>query len=217
MMMRGFRVPASDAVRLGRSVRTRKAMAGMYSGEHAEKKGGMGRSILSFVITIAVIVLIAWGLRTFVFQAYEIPSGSMEDTIMTGDMVFSEKLSYYAGSPEQGDIITFKDPEIPSRTLIKRVIATEGQTVQLIDGEVYVDGQELDEPYTDGKETWPLTSSYGSPVEYPYQVPEGEVWVMGDNRTNSQDSRYFGSIPIASVTGKAVFTYWPLDSIGVLE
>ena len=98
----------------------------MYSGEHAEKKRGMGRSILSFVLTIAVIVAIAWGLRTFVFQAYEIPSGSMEDTIMTGDMVFSEKLSYYAGSPEQGDIITFKDPEIPSRTLIKRVIATGG-------------------------------------------------------------------------------------------
>ncbi len=216
-MMRGLRALAPDAVRFGSSDRPRKAMAGMYSGEHAEKKRGMGRSILSFVLTIAVIVAIAWGLRTFVFQAYEIPSGSMEDTIMTGDMVFSEKLSYYAGSPEQGDIITFKDPEIPSRTPIKRVIATEGQTVQLIDGKVYVDGRELDEPYTDGKETWPLTSSYGLPVEYPYKVPEGEVWVMGDNRTNSQDSRYFGSIPVSSVTGKAVFTYWPLDSIGMLE
>lgn len=188
----------------------------MYSGEHAEKKG-MGRSVLSFVLTIAVIVLIAWGLRTFVFQAYEIPSGSMEDTIMTGDMVFSEKLTYYGSEPQPGDIITFKDPEIPSRTLIKRVVATGGQTVQLIDGKVYVDGRELDEPYTDGKESWPLLSSYGSPVEYPYTVPEGELWVMGDNRTNSQDSRYFGSIPVSSVTGKAIFKYWPLDSIGLLE
>lgn len=189
----------------------------MYSGEHAEKKKGIGRSILSFVLTIAVIVIIAAGLRAFIFQAYEIPSGSMEDTIMTGDMVFSEKLTYYGSSPQRGDIVTFKDPEIPSRTLIKRVIATEGETVQLIDGKVYVDGVQLDEPYTDGKESWPLVSSYGSPVEYPYTVPAGEIWVMGDNRTNSQDSRYFGSIPVSSVTGKAIFTYWPLDSIGILK
>ena len=189
----------------------------MYSGDHAEKKKGIGRSILSFVLTIAAIVAIAWGLRTFVFQAYEIPSGSMEDTIMTGAMVFSEQLTYYGSDPERGDIVTFQDPEIPSRTLIKRVIATEGQTVQLIDGDVFVDGQKLVEPYTDGKESWPLISSYGSPITYPYTVPKGELWVMGDNRTNSQDSRYFGSIPVSSVTGKAIFKYWPLDSIGPLE
>lgn len=188
----------------------------MFSGEHAEKKS-IGRSVLSFIVTIAIIVTVAWGLRTFVFQAYEIPSGSMEDTIMTGDMVFSEKLTYYGSEPQRGDIVTFKDPEIPSRTLIKRVIATGGETVQLIDGKVYVDGVDLDEPYTDGKETWPLTSRYGAAITYPYTVPEGELWVMGDNRTNSQDSRYFGSIPVSSVTGKAIFTYWPLDSIGALN
>ncbi len=188
----------------------------MYSGEHAEKKKGIGRSILSFIVTIAIIVTVAWALRAFVFQAYEIPSGSMEDTIMTGDMVFSEKLTYYQSDPQAGDIVTFQDPEIPSRTLIKRVIATGGQTVQLIDGKVYVDGEELDEPYTDGKESWPLVSSFGSPITYPYIVPDGELWVMGDNRTNSQDSRYFGSIPISSVTGRAIFTDWPPESIGAL-
>lgn len=189
----------------------------MYSGEHAVKKKGFLRSALSLVLTLALIVLAAWALRTFVFQAYTVPSGSMEDTIMTGDNVFSEKITYYTSDPQPGDIVTFQDPEIPSRTLIKRVIATGGQTVQLIDGKVYVDGQELDEPYTDGKESWPLVSSFGSPVVYPYTVPEGELWVMGDNRTNSQDSRYFGSIPISSVTGKAVFIYWPINSIGPLS
>ena len=188
----------------------------MFSGEHAEKKGVL-RSILSFVVTVAIIICAAWVLRTFVFQAYEIPSGSMEDTIMTGDMVFSEKVTYYTSEPKYGDIITFADPEIPSRTLIKRVIATGGQTVQLVDGKVYVDGEELDEPYTDGKETWPLVSRYGSSITYPYTVPEGELWVMGDNRTNSQDSRYFGSIPVSTVIGKALFTYWPPSSIGPLE
>lgn len=188
----------------------------MFSGEHAEKRS-LWRSALSFIITVAIIICAAWALRTFVFQAYEIPSGSMEDTIMTGDMVFSEKLTYYTSEPEYGDIVTFKDPEIPSRTLIKRVIATGGQTVQLIDGKVYIDGKELDEPYTDGKETWPLVSRYGTPITYPYTVPEGELWVMGDNRTNSQDSRYFGSIPISSVAGKAVLKYWPPEDFGLLN
>ncbi len=190
----------------------------MYDGEHApSRSSNLGRKIFSVVTTIIVIILLSWGLRAFVFQAYEIPSGSMEDTIMTGDMVFSEKVSYYFGEPAYKDIVTFADPEIPSRTLIKRVIATGGQTVDLKDGDVYVDGKRLDEPYTDGKPSYPLTTAYGTSIVYPYTVPEGEIWVMGDNRTNSQDSRYFGAIPISNVTGKAAFIYWPIDSIAVLN
>lgn len=163
------------------------------------------------------MIAIAQVLRTFVFQAYEIPSGSMESTIDTGDLVFSEKVSYYLSGPKRGDIVTFADPEIPSRTLIKRVIAAEGQTVNLVDGEVYVDGVKLDEPYTQGKPSYPLHNSSGTDITYPYTVPSGEVWVMGDNRTNSQDSRFFGSVPVDSITGKAVFTYWPIDHISLLE
>jgi signal peptidase I len=101
--------------------------------------------------------------------------------------------------------------------LIKRIIATGGQTVDLIDGKVYVDGVALNEPYTDGLPSYPLSNAPGITITYPYTVPEGEVWVMGDNRTNSQDSRYFGSVPVDSITGKAVFRYWPLTSIGTLE
>ncbi len=195
-----------------------RRLTDMYAGEHAEpKRSHAGRTLLSILGMVVLIVALSWGLRTFVFQAYEIPSGSMEETIMTGDMVFSEKLSYYAGTPAQGDIITFADPEIASRTLIKRVIATEGQTVDLRDGNVYVDGVKLTEPYTDGKPSYPLTTAYGTSITYPYTVPAGEVWVMGDNRTNSQDSRYFGSIPVDSVTGRAVLKYWPLSSFGLLE
>lgn len=190
----------------------------MFEGEHATPKGpSFGRKLISIILTLAAIFLISWGLRTFVFQAYEIPSGSMEDTIMTGDMVFSEKITYYMNDPKPGDIVTFIDPEIPSRTLIKRVIATGGQTVNLIDGDVYVDNKKLVEPYTDGKPSYPLTTAYGTTITYPYKVPEGEIWVMGDNRTNSQDSRYFGSIPVDSVTGKAIFIYWPLNNMAPLN
>ena len=174
------------------------------------------RNALSLVGTIALFVAITWGLRLFVLQPYEIPSGSMEETIQVGDMLFSEKISYYVGEPAYGDIVTFADPEIPSRTLIKRVIATGGQTVDLVDGNVVVDGKVLVEPYTDGKPSYPLTPAYGTSLIYPYTVPEGYLWVMGDNRTNSQDSRYFGAVDSKSVTGKAFFVYWPLDHLGPL-
>ncbi len=190
----------------------------MYTGEHAEpKKKNIGYTLLSILGMVVLIVALSWGLRTFVFQAYEIPSGSMEETIMTGDMVFSEKISYYVSEPKRGDIVTFADPEIPSRTLIKRIVATEGQKVSLKDGSVYVDGVKLDEPYTNGLPSYPLTTAYGVSITYPYTVPAGEVWVMGDNRTNSQDSRYFGSIPVDTITGKAVLKYWPISSFGLLE
>ena len=184
--------------------------------EPAPPKRSVFRSVLSVVLTLAAIVLASYLLRTFVFQSYEIPSASMEETIMTGDLVFSEKVSYRFGDPEPGDIVTFEDPEIPSRTLIKRVIATEGQTVDLKDGSVYIDGLKQFEPYTDGKPSYPLANS-SEEITYPYTVPAGEVWVMGDNRTNSQDSRYFGSVPVSSISGKAVLVYWPIDQFGMLE
>jgi signal peptidase I len=103
------------------------------------------------------------------------------------------------------------------QTLIKRVIAVGGDQVDLIDGAVYVNGEKLDEPYTDGKPSMPLDPAYGVDISYPYTVPEGYLWVMGDNRTNSADSRYFGAVPVTSVSGHANIIYWPLDHIGALE
>ena len=190
----------------------------MDSGQHAEKRrSNVLRSLLSIVVMVAVVALGVVALRAFVFVPYEIPSGSMEDTIMTGDMVFSEKVSYYMREPQQGDIVTFDDPEVEGRTLIKRVIATGGQTVDLVNGKVVVDGVELDEPYVSGKESLPLTrTATGVTLSYPYTVPSGCIWVMGDNRTSSQDSRYFGAIPLSSISGRAAFVYWPINHWGSL-
>lgn len=187
----------------------------MDSGKHAkEEQPGLFRSFISFLLMVAVVFAAAWVLRTFVIAPYQIPSGSMETTIMISDKLFSEKVSYYFRGPRPGEIVTFNDPEVEGRTLIKRCIAVGGQTVNLQDGAVYVDGQRLDEPYTNGLESLPLATATGVEISYPFTIPEGYVWVMGDNRTNSADSRYFGPIPVDSVTGHAVFIYWPINRIG---
>lgn len=158
-----------------------------------------------------------WGIRTYVCQPFEVPSGSMETTIMTGDRIFAEKVSYYFSEPQAGDIVVFTDPQTPARTLVKRIIATEGQTVDLRNGTVYVDGVALSEDYTQG-ESYPLSNTASNvSISYPYTVPAGEVWVMGDNRENSSDSRYFGSIDKDTIFGKAVCIYWPLNRIGLMS
>ncbi len=171
------------------------------------------KSLVVFTCMIAFIIGVSFTLREFVFQSYEIPSGSMETTILPGDMVFAEKLSHYFTSPKVGDIITFNDPNVEGRILIKRCVATEGQVVNINNNKLYVDGKEMIEPYVNNRPTKTLN---GSHISFPYTVPEGHVWVMGDNRTNSQDSRYFGSIPVSSVIGHAVFTYFPISSLKFL-
>ena len=190
----------------------------MTTGEHAKKEPSRAaRLVISILAIVAIVVGITFLLRLFVFVPYEIPSGSMKETIIPGDMVFSEKISYYMHEPVQGDIVTFIDPDDPNRTLIKRVIATEGQVVDLQNGSVYVDGVKLDEPYTLGKESWPIVpTAPGVEVDFPYVVPEDCLWLMGDNRTSSQDSRYFGAVPVSSVTGRAALVYWPLNHFGTL-
>lgn len=171
--------------------------------------------LITALITVAAVVV----LRTFVIDGYMIPTGSMLETIQLDDMLFGEKVSYRFRSPEQGEIITFDDPDEPGVTLIKRVIAVEGQTVDLVDGRVMVDGAVLDEPYTQGKPSYPIdrfASNLTGLVSYPITIPEGCVWVMGDNRTNSLDSRYFGPVRVSSVQSRAIFIYWPPSDMGAL-
>lgn len=183
------------------------------------ERGGVLRDTAELIVLIAVAIVLALGIRTFVAEPFIIPSASMSDTLKVGDRLVGEKLTYRTSEPQVGDIVTFTDPEDGSLTLIKRVVATAGQTVELVDGVVYVDGEALDEPYTDGKPSIPLpthSSQLANAVSYPYVVPQGCIWVMGDNRTNSQDSRYFGAISVSSVTSKALFVFWPLEDAGTI-
>ena len=183
-------------------------------GKAKEKRGGF----LDVVVTILVALGVALLLRTFVVGVYEVPSGSMLETIQEGDLLLGEKVTLNWESPKAGDVVTFESPREPGTTLVKRVIAVAGQTVDLRDGNVYVDGVQLDESsYTLGKPSYSLSDQAGSAgISYPYTIPDGYIWVMGDNRTNSLDSRYFGPVRVSSVTSKILCIYWPIPDVEAL-
>ncbi len=183
----------------------------------SSSEGGGARAVLDFVITIAIAVAAAVCLRLFVIGVYVVPTGSMLDTIKEGDMLVGEKVTLHWQAPQVGDIVTFDSPIEPGTVLIKRVVAVGGQTIDLRDGKLYVDGVERDEPFTLGKATESLSDITGSAqISYPYTVPEGSVFCMGDNRTNSLDSRYFGPVSVDAVSSKGLFIYWPLSDVSLL-
>jgi signal peptidase I len=178
----------------------------------AEARGpSAGRQIVEFIATLVIAFLVAQAVRTWVIQPFVVPTGSMLPTIQLSDQVLANKFVYRFGSPVRGDIVVLDDPTGQVGTLIKRVIGTGGQTVDIRDGKVWIDGAALVEPYTHGQ-----PNELG-PLPMPYKIPANSVWVMGDNRTQSQDSRWFGAIPLSSVHGKAFFVYWPLARIGALR
>lgn len=197
--------------------------------EGAAKDNEVGRAARSFWRELPVLILIALVLavtiKTFVVQAFFIPSGSMLETLQIDDRVLVSKLSYVWGEPDRGDVLVFDDPRgevgepesIPSRLwrnlaesigirtpqseFIKRVIAVGGDTVEARNGIVFVNGEAVDEPYL---------PSYASTFDFgPRTVPDGELFVMGDNRDDSVDSRSFGTIPVEDVVGRAFLIMWP--------
>jgi signal peptidase I len=182
----------------------------------APAKSSVARQIIEFVATIAIAFLVAQAVRTWVVQPYVVPTGSMLPTIQLGDQVLANKFVFRFRSPQKGDIVVFDNPmpQPGEETLIKRVIAVGGQSVDVKGGKVLIDGVALDEYYTYGQPSDKLANSR---IEFPVNIPQGYLWLMGDNRTSSQDSRYFGPVAISAVHGQAFFTYWPLSRFGILK
>ena len=179
-----------------------------------KKSAGRGESFK----TIIFAVLIALFIRTFLVQAFRIPSGSMEDTLLVGDFLLVDKITYGAKipgtamrlpglrEPRRGDIIVFKDPRT-NRDYIKRAIAVGGETIQLRSNVVSIDGRALEEPYKAIKPVpGPVRDDFG-----PYHVRENGLFMMGDNRNNSQDSRYWNELDPDRVVGRAFILYWSSD------
>ena len=165
------------------------------------------------IIVAAILTLI---IRTFVIQAFKIPSGSMIPTLQIGDKLFVNKFIYRFHSPERGDIIVFKYPKDPKKDFIKRLVAVGGETVEIRDGKIYVDDKVLDDPETFGKFYYFNHDPYGGPGEK-ITVPLDNCFVLGDNSANSQDSRFWGFVPRKSILGKALVRWWPLNRMGKIR
>jgi signal peptidase I len=182
---------------------------------------------LELPLLILAALAIAVVIKTFFFQAFWIPSSSMEDTLQIDDRVMVNKLAYRIGDLHRGHIVVFDDPRfdaaleetlfeasrrniteaiglsVPRTEFIKRVIGLPGERVEIVDNQVFIDGAPIDEPY--------LKPGSSMPDFGPIIVPDGEMFVMGDNRNSSQDSRYFGSVSTDTVVGRAFVIMWPIS------
>ena len=181
------------------------------------------RLIKEYAEAIITALLLALIIRAYIIQAFKIPSGSMIPTLLIGDHIlvtkfiygtkipFSDKSFLVFKQPEKGDIIVFKYPEDPKKDFIKRVVATGGDTLEERNKIIYVNGKEVTEPYAYHGDSF--VRPRGDPRDNfgPLIVPENKVFVMGDNRDQSFDSRYWGFVDIKAIKGKALIIYWSWD------
>lgn len=183
--------------------------------ERKDKRGRQGRvgkwrgGVAELLFTVIVAFVLVFGVvRPFVVAAYKIPSESMLPALEVGDRILANKLVYLFSRPERGDIAVFQSVEDEEQTLIKRVVGVRRDKVQVRQGTLYVNDVAQEEPYL---------NEQMSRVNYaPIRIPKGYVFVMGDNRNNSADSRVFGPLPLENVEGKAFARFWPLPKIGAL-
>ena len=167
-------------------------------------KKSIGKELWEYIKMIIFVLIFVLVVNNFLIINAKIPSPSMENTIMTGDSIFGNRLAYVLGDPQRFDIVIFRYPDDESQLFIKRIIGLPGETVEIIDGKVYIDGSEtpLDDSFT--PET--PTGNYG-----PYTVPENCYFMLGDNRNNSKDSRFWQNTFVErdAILGKAVLKYFP--------
>lgn len=168
-------------------------------GVSPRRKGPLRESIE----TVAVALLVAFLLRGFVAEVYRVDGRSMLNTLHDRERVLVSKLTYRLRTPQPGEIIVFRSPSQPDRDFIKRVVAVAGDRVELRQGRVLVNGQ----PITEAPDVMPTTQTAAEQV-----VPPHAVWVLGDNRNHSEDSRAFGQVPLENIRGVAVARIWPLKS-----
>ena len=173
-------------------------------------KEEMKQEVAEWVIVIVLAVVFSVIINTFILINATVPSASMENTVMVGDRLFGYRLAYKKEDPKRGEIVIFKYPDDESQLFIKRVIGLPGDTVEIIDGQVYINGasEALDEPYLPQE----MVGSFG-----PYSVPEESYFMLGDNRNYSRDSRFWNNqfVHKDKIIGRALFRYSP--KIGKIE
>ena len=174
----------------------------------ASKKGGGG--VLEFLVILVISFVLVFGfVRPFVVEAFWIPSASMVPTLKYGDRVLVNKFIYRFTEPERGDVVVFKSVQDDQQDLIKRVVGVPGDKISVRGGRLFVNDELQREPYVNKKMP---DRSFAAPTT----VPKNHVFVMGDNRANSQDSRVFGPVPKENIEGEAFLRFWPPGRFGLL-
>ncbi len=165
-------------------------------------KNSLSKEIKNWIVSFLICLGIAWFLTSFIFINGFVPTSSMENTVMTKDRFVGNRFAYVFNDPERFDVIVFPSPDEPEKILIKRIIGVPGDTIEFVDGQLYINGELKVEEYL--KEE--MFGSFG-----PYNVPEGKYLTLGDNRNNSVDSRAWVNtyVDINTIQGEAVFTYFP--------
>ncbi len=158
--------------------------------------------------SVVLAVVLAALLRMFIIQPFYIPSQSMEPTLLVNDRIIVNVLLYHFRPPQRGDVVVFRYPLDPSRDFIKRLVAFGGETVEVRNNNLIVNGVRIAEPYLPHE----VMADYG-----PFTVPQGCYFVMGDNRNNSDDSRVWGALPKKNMIGKAFLIYWPPGRMGLIK
>ena len=191
------------------------------AGDEGQTRRSAARTVLEIPAVLLVSFVLVFGfVRPVVAAPFYVGSGSMEPTLhgckgCANDRLLIIKLAYDLGDPERGDIALFEDPQPlvpPDDPLIKRVVGLPGERLELRLGKVFVDGEPLDEPYVERaacKPGYPRTCSFG-----PLEIPEDHYFMMGDNRTHSVDSRFFGPVPKQDVIGELLVRFWPPTRAG---
>jgi signal peptidase I len=168
-------------------------------------------TLKDYAKSILIALVLSLGIRVAVVEAYHVPTGSMVPTIMEHDRIMSNKFIYFFTDPGPGDVVVFTpSPNIHTDAprLVKRLIGVEGDRIEVKGGVVFRNGKPLDEPYINQAPDYDLP---------PLRVPEGQVFVLGDNRRNSYDSHLWGFLPKKNIIAKAMFCYWPPSRIGVVR
>ena len=187
----------------------------------AEEAPKRSRWLRETLVVVVVALAAALLLRTFVVQTFYIPSGSMEPTLQIGDRILVDKLSYHLHGVDRGNIVVFRRPADencggpPVADLVKRVIGLPGETISLSGGHVFIDGKVLDETWLPNSvqgATFPGPSGTAYSLTKPYVIPSNHYFVMGDNRGDSCDSRYWGPIARSLIVGKVDVRVWPITS-----
>jgi signal peptidase I len=190
-------------------------------------QSGVGRTIFDYGLMAVIAIALAIVVQAFIVKPYLIPSSSMANTLVPRQRVVVDRLIYRFRPVHRGDIIVFRCAPLADAVLIKRAVGLPGDLLALRNGRLYVNGVQASDSFVDKVDgvVEPTQSAYASSTDdpsapwslaRPYRVPAGRYFVMGDNRTDSDDSRYWGTVPQSAIIGQAFFTYWPLGRIGGL-